>query len=255
MNDVGLVSPALELVGVRHRYGKRIALDAVSFTCNRGVTALVGPNGAGKSTLLGLVATSLRLQHGSLQIGGVPLGGRASTQRELRRQIGLLPQQFGFYPRLTVYEGMEYAAWLRKYRSADLGIRIREVLALVDLEAATQRRLGDLSGGLRKRFGIAQAMIHEPSLLLLDEPTGDLDPEQRIRLRRLVMELGGHTAVLMSTHLIEDVVQVSDDVRVLAGGRLRFTGSLSAFCGATAPGEPVSVAAAEQSYLQLVRPE
>ncbi|MFI9806534.1 ATP-binding cassette domain-containing protein [Streptomyces sp. NPDC052301] len=221
--------PVAAVAGATVRYASTTALDNVSLDFPAGVTGLLGPNGAGKSTLLSLLSTARRPASGSVTLLGEDASGRARVQR-LRRRIGVLPQSFGFYPRFTVREFTEYAAWLRKVPAAQRRERALEALRLVQMEKHADRRMGALSGGMLRRVGIAQAMVNEPSLVLLDEPTVGLDPAQRVGFRGLIKELGDRCAVVMSTHLAEDVAHVCDRVAVLLDGTARFTGTVAELC-------------------------
>ncbi|QKW10743.1 ATP-binding cassette domain-containing protein [Streptomyces sp. NA04227] len=210
-------------------YGSTRALDDVSLDFPAGVTGLLGPNGAGKSTLLSLLSTATRPRSGAVTLLGEAASGRAGVRR-LRQRIGVLPQSFGFYPRFTVLEFTEYAAWLRKVPAAKRRERALAALRLVEMEKYADRRMGALSGGMLRRAGIAQAMVNEPSLVLLDEPTVGLDPAQRVGFRSLIRELSERCAVVMSTHLAEDVAGVCDRVAVLLDGTVRFTGTVAELC-------------------------
>ncbi|WP_306336963.1 ATP-binding cassette domain-containing protein [Streptomyces sp. KL118A] len=226
--------PVAAVAGVTVQYGSTTALDDVTLTFPAGVTGLLGPNGAGKSTLLSLLSTARRPKTGDVTLlGETP--GRARVQR-LRKQIGVLPQSFGYYPRFTVLEFTEYAAWLRKVPAAQRRDRAREALRLVQMEKHAHSRMGALSGGMLRRVGIAQAMVNEPSLVLLDEPTVGLDPAQRVGFRTLIKELGDRCAVVMSTHLAEDVAHVCDRVAVLLEGTVRFTGTVAELCALPSSG-------------------
>lgn len=227
--------PVAAVAGVSVRYGSVTALDDVSLEFPSGVTGLLGPNGAGKSTLLSLLSTARRPGTGAVTLLGERAPRGAKVQR-LRQRIGVLPQTFGFYPRFTVLEFTEYAAWLRRVPAAHRRERAREALDLVELGQYADRRMGALSGGMLRRAGIAQAMVNEPSLVLLDEPTVGLDPAQRVGFRTLIRSLGERCAVVMSTHLAEDVAQVCDRVAVLLEGRVRFAGTLAGLCGLPHPG-------------------
>ncbi|MEU1148962.1 ATP-binding cassette domain-containing protein [Streptomyces sp. NPDC005863] len=257
--------PAVASVaGVTVRYGRTTALDDVSLTFPAGVTGLLGPNGAGKSTLLSLLSTARRPQTGAITLLGEENPGRARV-RHVRQRIGVLPQSFGFYPRFTVLEFTEYAAWLRKVPAARRRERAVEALRLVQMEKHAGSRMGALSGGMLRRVGIAQAMVNEPSLVLLDEPTVGLDPAQRVGFRSIVQELGDRCAVVMSTHLAEDVAHVCDRVAVLLEGAVRFTGTVAELCAlppaatvdgaGTGTGPDVDGAAVEAGYLHLAGAE
>ncbi|MFG2749112.1 ATP-binding cassette domain-containing protein [Streptomyces xanthophaeus] len=239
--------------GATVRYKTVVALDGVSAGFASGTTALLGPNGAGKTTLLSLLSTARTPHAGTVSLLGERSDGRARTRR-LRERIGVLPQSFGYYPRFTVEEFVEYAAWLRKVPAGERRARTREALRLVELEKYAGRRMGELSGGMLRRAGIAQAVVNRPALVLLDEPTVGLDPAQRIGFRTLIRDLGQRSAVVMSTHLAEDVAHVCDRVSVLLEGRVRFTGTAAELC-AQAPGhdgETVSGSTVEGGYLAVV---
>ncbi|MET8689883.1 ATP-binding cassette domain-containing protein [Streptomyces sp. NPDC004732] len=253
--------PVAAVAGVTVQYGSTTALDDVTLTFPAGVTGLLGPNGAGKSTLLSLLSTARRPKTGDVTLlGETP--GRARVQR-LRKQIGVLPQSFGFYPRFTVLEFTEYAAWLRKVPAAQRRDRAREALRLVQMEKHAHTKMGALSGGMLRRVGIAQAMVNKPSLVLLDEPTVGLDPAQRVGFRSLIKELGDRCAVVMSTHLAEDVAHVCDRVAVLLEGTVRFTGTVAELCALPTSGDgtdgtvakEVDGGAVEAGYLHLAGTE
>ncbi|MER5373679.1 ATP-binding cassette domain-containing protein [Streptomyces sp. NPDC002553] len=240
---------AVEKVTVR--YGSLTALDEVSLGFPTGVTGLLGPNGAGKSTLLSLLSTANRPDEGTVTLLGAlaATGGRKAVRR-IRERIGVLPQSFGYYPRFTALEFVEYAAWLRKVPSRERRDRAREALRQVGMDKHADRRMGDLSGGMLRRVGIAQAVVNRPALVLLDEPTVGLDPAQRVGFRELIKGLGEHCAVVMSTHLAEDVAHTCDRISVLFEGRVRFDGTLGQLCALT--GEDGTV---ESGYLHLVDAE
>ncbi|RBQ20144.1 ABC transporter ATP-binding protein [Spongiactinospora rosea] len=251
---------AVQISELSHRYGRTVALNGISVTVPRGVTALLGPNGAGKSTLLNLLSTAYPIQDGEVVVHGFRMTATprllswqaARKTARLRRRIGLLPQNFTFHPRFTVAETLEYAAWLRKYRRPDLRARIHEVLELVDLAGTGARRLRELSGGMLRRVGIAQAIVHEPDLILLDEPANGLDPEQRVRLRQVIKALPDTMTVLVSTHLVEDVAALAARAVVLKDGRVIFTGEVPELVALA--GEPggVTTSDVERAYLALM---
>lgn len=209
----------LRIEGVGKRYGDLWALRNVSLTIDRGVVGLVGPNGAGKSTLMRIVATLSDPTEGRVWWEGDPID---ESPDRLRRVLGYLPQSFGVYPKLTAREFLRYLA-AAKGLSADR--RIEELLSLVHLREAADRKLETCSGGMRQRVGIAQALLNDPELLIVDEPTVGLDPEERARFRGLLSELGGTRIVLLSTHIVPDVEAAAERVAVLDRGRLRADGS------------------------------
>lgn len=218
-------TPTVSVAGVTMGYRRRVALDDVSFVLQDGVTGLLGPNGAGKSTLLRILATATPPDRGGLSV----LGADPSTNRgrlAVRRQLGYLPQDPGFHPNFTVFAFVDYVAILkemtdRRARHAE----VRRVISLVGLDDRRGSRIKGLSGGMRQRVALAAALVGDPRLLLLDEPTVGLDPEQRLRFRELVGELGAGRTVLLSTHLTEDVMTVCQQVIVLDRGTVRFGGT------------------------------
>ncbi|MEV6811832.1 ABC transporter ATP-binding protein [Micromonospora sp. NPDC051296] len=209
--------------GLRINYGRRTVLDNLDLDLGVGVHGLLGPNGAGKTTLMRVLATVLRPDRGDVRL----LGQRISDQsglRQARRRLGYLPQSFGFYPRFTVREFVEYFAWLKEMPAAEIPLAVDRAIERVGLLDRADDRMKHLSGGMLRRAGIAQAIVNDPRLLLLDEPTAGLDPEQRVEFRALLREVGLDAVVLVSTHLVEDVVAACTRVTLVDAGRLVFTG-------------------------------
>jgi ABC-2 type transport system ATP-binding protein len=203
--------------------GRRLAVDGLHVSLGTGVHGLLGPNGAGKTTLMRALSTVVKPTGGRLRLLGADAAdGR--TLRELRRRLGYLPQHFGFYPRFTVREYVEYMAWLREMPAAAIPGAVQRSIERVRLADRADSRLKSLSGGMLRRVGIAQAIVNDPALLLLDEPTVGLDPEQRVEFRGLLRELGADSCVVVSTHLVEDVVAACTDVVLIDGGTLVFQG-------------------------------
>ncbi|TQS43762.1 ABC transporter ATP-binding protein [Cryptosporangium phraense] len=201
------------------------ALDGLDLTIPTGMFGLLGANGAGKTTLMRILAGIARPTSGRVVAGGHDLGtgeGRAAVQREL----GYLPQDLGVYPDLTARQFLDYIALLKGLddRSARRR-RVGELLEVVALTADADRRLRGFSGGMRQRVGIAQALLADPQLLIVDEPTAGLDPEERIRFRTLLSQFAGSRTVLLSTHIVDDIAQTCREVAVLAKGRLIFRGT------------------------------
>ena len=181
---------------------------------------LLGPNGAGKSTLMKLLVAALLPTSGSILVDGQPL---LKTERQLKAQLGYLPQDFGLFNELTVAQFLDYMAALKGLR--DSGTAVREVIRTVNLEGQARARIRSLSGGQRQRVGIAQALLGAPPLLILDEPTVGLDPEERIHFRNLFSRTAQDRLVLLSTHIIEDVQSVCDRLVVIDHGQILFTGT------------------------------
>ena len=233
-------------------YGSTTVLDGVDVTLGAGVHGLLGPNGAGKTTLLTTLATVAPPRSGRLVIDGTPVVGPASARRA-RRLIGYLPQPFAFSPAFTTHDFLHYVAWTKAVPHAKAVAAVREVVEQVGLGAKMGAKLGSLSGGMLQRVGIAQALVNRPRLLLLDEPTVGLDPEQRIEFRRLLKTLET-TAVLLSTHLVEDVAASCSDVLVMTDGRIRFSGSVGELRKkADGSSDDASASDLDRAYLRIVR--
>src|SRR5207244_9100541 len=178
---------------------------------------LLGPNGAGKSTLMRILATITRPTSGGVLWNGTDIANKPDALRDV---LGYLPQDFGIYPNLTVVEFLEYLAAVKGIRAANARKRIRDLLDIVNLRDAARRLLGGFSGGMRQRVGIAQALLNDPKLLIVDEPTAGLDPEERVRFRNLLSELSGERIVILSTHIVSDVEAVGSQIALIARGRL-----------------------------------
>ncbi len=225
----------VELTGVGKSYAGSPALDAVDLTFDRGVTGLLGPNGAGKTTLLRIVATSIAADQGEVRLlGRSPLGSHREIT-ETRRRLGSLPQELGYPSDMTTFGFVEYVAVLKEWNDKRRRTsEVRRVLELTELSGVATKRVSRLSGGQRHRVGLAQALIGDPDILVLDEPTTGLDPAQRAKLRNTVSVLGADAAVLLSTHQTEDVAALCERVVVLAAGKVRFDGSVVDLVGTAA---------------------
>jgi ABC-2 type transport system ATP-binding protein len=213
------------------------------------VHGLLGPNGAGKTTLIRTLATVLRPTEGELTLLGEPVG--RLDQRRLRRRIGYLPQDFGYYKRFTVREFVEYMAWLKEMPKDEVPGAVQRAVERVGLADRANDRMKTLSGGMVRRAGIAQAIVNDPRILLLDEPTAGLDPAQRLRFRELLHELGTDTCVVVSTHLVEDVAAACTDVVLVAAGKLVFQGTPDGLAAAGGP-EHVGDSPIERGYSALL---
>ena len=215
----------VHVTGIRKQFGSTLALAGVDLSLDPGITGLLGPNGAGKTTLLRILSTVLRPDAGEFHVLGVdpttPDGRLA-----VRRRLGYLPQEPGFHRSFTAFEFVDYVAILKEW--GDRRARhdeVRRVLTLVGLESVMATQIKKLSGGMRRRVAIAQALIGDPDLLILDEPTAGLDPEQRLRFRELLSALATRATVLLSTHQTDDVAALCNRVVVLLGGEVRYTGT------------------------------
>lgn len=213
---------------VSKRFGRTIALDGITFTTGRGVTGLLGPNGAGKTTLLRMIATVLAPDTGTLHLLG--LDPQDAPQRlAIRRRLGFMPQEPGYHRNFTAFEFVDYVAILKEW--TDRRARhdeVRRVLAETGLSDVSGRKIKALSGGMRRRVALAQALLGDPALLVLDEPTAGLDPQQRLRFREVVSRIAERQTVLLSTHQTEDVAALCERVMVIDEGRVLFDGSVSA---------------------------
>ncbi|HEY3906427.1 MAG TPA: ABC transporter ATP-binding protein [Streptosporangiaceae bacterium] len=214
----------VEIEGVTRRFSRAQAVDGVSLQTGAGVFGLLGPNGAGKTTLLRMLATVIPPTSGRIQLLGRDPGGYG-PRREIRRRLGYLPQNLGYYPGFTVAEFVEYFALLKEMPPGQIPKAVATAIERVDLGGRARAKLRTLSGGMLRRAGIAQAIVNEPELLLLDEPTAGLDPEQRVAFRGLLRELGERATVIVSTHLVEDVGAACSEVALMDAGRIVFQGS------------------------------
>jgi ABC-2 type transport system ATP-binding protein len=215
--------------GLSLRFGRTTALEDVSFALHDGVTGLLGPNGAGKTTLLRILATAVPADSGQLRILGADPRS-ASGRLAVRRRLGYLPQSPGFHQHFTAFEFVDYIAILKEIVDGRHG-EVRRVLHAVGLDDQRGTKIKALSGGMRQRVGLAAALLGDPALVILDEPTVGLDPEQRMRFRELIAHIGEGRAVLLSTHQTEDVATVCQRVVVLDRGRIRFEGEPVALAG------------------------
>ena len=214
----------LELADVSHVYpnGTR-ALDGVTLSIPRGMYGLLGPNGAGKSTLMRNVATLQTPTEGSIRFGDIDV---VAEPEKLRRTLGYLPQDFGVYPRVSAYDMLDHMAVLKGIASGSARrATVEALLHQVNLWDVRKKALAGFSGGMRQRFGIAQALIGNPRLIVVDEPTAGLDPEERSRFLNVLAEIGDATVVILSTHIVEDVADLCPRMAVLAGGRILVEGA------------------------------
>jgi ABC-2 type transport system ATP-binding protein len=222
MSDV-----TIDIDEVFKSYGRTQALDGVSFELEKGVSGLLGPNGAGKTTLLRMLATVLAPDRGRLEIlGWNPQDG--AGRLEIRRRLGYFPQEPGYHMNFTAFEFVDYVAILKemvdtKRRHAE----VRRVLEAVGLSDVASKKLKALSGGMRRRVILAQALLGDPDLLVLDEPTVGLDPVQRLRFREILSELAETQTILLSTHMTEDVAALCSRVVVLNEGQVQFNGDIT----------------------------
>src|ERR1700722_6573776 len=214
----------IELTSATRSFGGNNAVDGVSLQAGPGVLGLLGPNGAGKTSLLRMLATVLPPSSGGIRLlDNDPKSAR--QRREIRRRLGSLLQTLGFFPAFTVVEFVEYFALLKEVPPGRVNKSVTAAVERVDLGAKAKARLRTLSGGMLRRVGIAQAIVNDPELLLLDEPTAGLDPEQRVGFRALLRDLGERATVVVSTHLVEDVGAACSEVALMDTGHLVFRGT------------------------------
>jgi ABC-2 type transport system ATP-binding protein len=219
------MTPTIVTNGLSKSYGRKAALGPCDLQLGVGVTGLLGPNGAGKTTLLRILATSLAPSGGDLSILGhdpSTAGGRLA----IRRRLGYAPQELGLYPNFTVFEFVDYIAILKEHTERDARHdEVRRVIEAVDLSDRRSTKIRKLSGGMRRRVILAQALLGDPAVVLLDEPTVGLDPEQRLRFRQVISDAAHERCVLLSTHVTEDVEAMCQRVVVLDGGAVTFDGT------------------------------
>lgn len=214
----------LEISGVSHVYanGTR-ALDDVTLSIPRGMFGLLGPNGAGKSTLMRTIATLQTPTAGTIRFGDLDI---LANPEELRRTLGYLPQDFGVYPRVTAYQMLDHMAVLKGISGkGERKAVVETLLEQTNLWSVRSKAIAGFSGGMRQRFGIAQALIGNPKLIIVDEPTAGLDPEERNRFLNLLSGIGENVVVILSTHIVEDVADLCPRMAVLAGGKVQLEGA------------------------------
>lgn len=207
----------LEIRHVTKRYRDKMAAADVSLTLTPGVWGLLGANGAGKTTLMRMLAGILRPTEGQILCDGVEIGALGAAYRE---KLGYLPQEFGFYPEFTVQDYLEYMAALKGLPRAEAARQIDALLERVSLAEVRRKKIVKLSGGMKRRVGIAQALLNDPEILILDEPTAGLDPGERVRFRNLLSEFAQDRIVLISTHIVSDVEYIAAENAVMKDGKI-----------------------------------
>ena len=207
----------LEIRHVTKRYRDKMAAADVSLTLTAGVWGLLGANGAGKTTLMRMLAGILRPTEGQILCDGVEIGALGGAYRE---KLGYLPQEFGFYPEFTVQDYLEYMAALKGLPRAEAARQIDALLERVSLAEVRRKKIVKLSGGMKRRVGIAQALLNNPEILILDEPTAGLDPGERVRFRNLLSEFAQDRIVLISTHIVSDVEYIAAENAVMKDGKI-----------------------------------
>lgn len=204
---------------VSKQYKNRIAVDRVSVTLHQGVYGLLGANGAGKTTLMRVLCGILTPTSGTITFDGTDV-----SSEEYRAILGYLPQDFGYYPEFTAMDFLLYLAALKGIPKSQAKHRARELLELVSLQDVSRKKIKTFSGGMKQRLGIAQALLNDPKLLILDEPTAGLDPKERVRFRNLIEQLGKNSIVLLSTHIVSDIEHIADEILMMKDGQLIYQG-------------------------------
>lgn len=212
----------LELDHLTKKFGDFTAVNHINLTMKNGVYGLLGVNGAGKTTLMRMLCTLLKPTSGTIRCDGRDI---LKMDSEYRRLLGYLPQEFGFYPQFSVQDYLLYIAALKGIPPAAAKERVKELLFKVGLSKAAHKKMKKLSGGMKRRAGIAQAMLNNPKLLILDEPTAGLDPNERIRFRNLISELSEQRLVLLSTHIVSDIEYIANEIWLMKDGELMHKGS------------------------------
>ena len=212
---------------VTKRYGKKLALDHLSLKIPQGMFGLLGPNGAGKTTLMKMTAAIFPPTEGKIRVCGTDI----SCQRQIHRMTGYLPQDFSMYGNMTAAEALDYLGALSLMPKKLRRERIPLLLRQVNLEDNSRTRVKAMSGGMRRRLGIAQAILHDPQVLIVDEPTAGLDPEERVRFRNLLCELAQERIVILSTHIVGDIEATCENIAVLNQGTLLFSGTVTELLG------------------------
>ena len=212
----------LTVNGITKQYKNKTAVDQISFQLTEGVTGLLGANGAGKTTLMRMASGILTPTSGSVDADGILV-----DTEEYRALLGYLPQDFGYYPEFTAREFVQYVAALKGIEKKKAKKKTEEILELVGLSDVAGKRIRTYSGGMKQRVGIAQALVNDPKILILDEPTAGLDPKERVRFRNLIAEIGKDTIVLFSTHIVSDVEHIASNLLMMREGKLIYEGAWS----------------------------
>lgn len=217
----------LVLNNVRKKFGNLIAVDDISIEMENGLYGLLGTNGAGKTTLMRILCTVLKPSDGKIYYNGKDIFEMDGRYRNI---IGYLPQEFGFYPNLSVKDYLSYIASLKGLNKRLTKVRIEKLLEIMGMQIHSSKKMKKLSGGMKRRVGIAQALLNDPKILILDEPTAGLDPMERIKFRNLIGELSKDKIVLLSTHIVSDIEAIAKHIFVMKDGKIIKQGSAFELC-------------------------
>lgn len=202
------------------QYENKIAVDRVSLQLTNGVYGLLGANGAGKTTFMRMLCSILKPTSGTVTFDGMDV-----SSEEYRAELGYLPQDFGYYPDFNGMDFLLYMASLKGLTKTEAKRKSKKLLELVSLSDVAKKKIATYSGGMKQRLGIAQALLNDPKIIILDEPTAGLDPKERVRFRNLIKELGTESIVLLSTHIVSDIEHIADTVLMMKAGQIVFNGS------------------------------
>ena len=217
------MSVNIEIKNLSKHYGTKKALDGISLNIEQGMFGLLGPNGAGKTTLMKVITALTKKSEGSVTVCGIPI----EECGKIRKIIGYLPQDFSMYGNMTAYEALDYLAVLSGMDKAERKIMVPQTLEKVNLKEQQKTKVKAMSGGMRRRLGIAQAIIHNPKVIVVDEPTAGLDPEERVRFRNLLCEIAKERIVILSTHIVGDIEATCEEIAILNEGRILFRGTIN----------------------------
>ena len=212
----------IKITDLSKNFGSKQALKNMSLDIDQGMFGLLGPNGAGKTTLMKIISTLLKKSSGEVIVCGIPV----EKSSEIRGLIGYLPQDFSMYGNMNAYEALDYLATLSGMKKSERKTKVPELLEKVNLLEQRKTKVKAMSGGMKRRLGIAQSMIHDPKVIIVDEPTAGLDPEERVRFRNLLCEIAKDRIVLLSTHIVGDIEATCEEIAVLNQGEIVFRGTV-----------------------------
>lgn len=217
------MSTRIEIKDLSKNFGKKQALKHINLEIEQGMFGLLGPNGAGKTTLMKVITTLTKKSSGEVALCGIPV----EQYGQIRRIIGYLPQDFSMYGNMGAYEALDYLAVLSGMKKKERAVKVPEMLEKVNLGDQHKTKVRAMSGGMRRRLGIAQAIIHDPKIIVVDEPTAGLDPEERVRFRNLLCEIAKDRIVILSTHIVGDIEATCENIGVLNHGEMLFQGKVT----------------------------